>query len=177
MAKAISRIELSKRKRKAFLDILSKTGRVTEAARAVGYTSTVHLHQLRREDEDFAEAWDLALQAAGDVLEEAAINRAVEGVLEPNYYKGEVVGYTPKYSDSLLMFVLKKIRPEYRDTGGHGGVNVNFGVAIMPMQAKDVSSWEDRAQIMHDNQEVITLEAKPKENLLVQAKAAVTRGD
>lgn len=177
MAKALTRIAISKKKRKAFLDILSKTGKVTEAALAVGYTSTQFLHQLRREDEDFAEQWDLAVAAAKDVLESEAIRRGVEGVLEPTYYKGEVCGYTVKYSDSLLMFVLKKLDPSYRDSGGAGGVNVNFGVAIMPMQAKDESAWEGRALAMHNDQETITLEAKPTENLMIQAKAAVQRGD
>ena len=177
MAKAITRIELGKKKRKMFLEILSQTGRVTEAARAVGYTSTNYLHTLRREDETFAEQWDAAIQAAKDVLEAEAIRRGVDGVMEPTYYKGEVVGYTLKYSDTLLMFVLKKLDPSYRDTGGAGGVNVNFGVAIMPMQAKDDDAWENRAVQMHEGQQVITLEEKPKENLMIQAKATVTRGD
>ena len=175
MARAISRVELSKKKRRVFLDILSKTGQVTEAARAVGYTSTQHLHKLRREDEDFAEQWDLAIQAAKDVLEAEAIRRAHDGVLEPNYYKGVVVGYTPKYSDTLLMFVLKKLDPTYRDTGRGGDMNINFGVAIMPMQAKDETAWEQRAVEMHGNQQVITLEEKPKENNLARAK--MTRSD
>lgn len=177
MANAITRIELSRKKRKTFLQILSKTGRVTEAAQAVGYTSTNHLHKMRREDEQFAEDWDLAVAAAKDVLESEAIRRGVDGVMEPTYYKGEVCGYTVKYSDTLLMFVLKKLDPSYRDTGGAGGVNVNFGVAIMPMQAKDDNDWESRAIQMHGDQEVITLEAKPKENLMIQAKASVQRSD
>lgn len=177
MSNAVTRIELSKKKRKTFLEILSTTGRVTEAALAVGYTSTNHLHKMRREDEEFAEQWDLAVSAAKDVLHDEALRRGFDGVAEPDYYKGEVVGYTLKYSDTLLMFVLKKLDPSYRDSGGAGGVNVNFGVAIMPMQAKDVGEWENRAIEMHAGQEMITLEAKPRENLMLQAKAAVTRGD
>ena len=36
--------------------------------------------------------------------------------MEPEYYKGEVVGHTRKYSDALLMFLLKANRPDkYRD--------------------------------------------------------------
>jgi hypothetical protein len=175
VARGITRTELSKKKRRLFLDILSKTGQVTEAARAVGYTSTQYLHLLRRNDEEFAEQWALAVEGAKDVLEAEAVRRAHEGVLEPDYYKGSVVGYTPKYSDTLLMFVLKKLDPAYRDTGRSGDVNVNFGVAIMPMQAKDDNAWEARAIEMHSNQKIITLEEKPKENHMI--RASITRGD
>lgn len=175
MGRAVSRIEISKKKRKHFLEILAKTGRVTEAAQAVGYTSTQFLHQMRREDEDFAEQWDLALKAAGDFLKDEAWRRAHEGVLEPDYYKGEVVGYTTKYSDTLLMFLIKALDPSYRDTGRGGDVNVNFGVAIMPMQAKDETAWEQRAIEMHSGQQIITLEEKPKENHMARAK--MTRSD
>lgn len=170
MARAITRIELSKKKKRVFLDTLAKTGRVTESARSVGYTTTQHLHKMRREDEDFAEQWDLAVAAAKDVLEAEAIRRAHDGVLEPTYHKGEIVGYTTKYSDALLMFVLKKLDPEYRDTGRSGSTNINFGVAFLPIQAKDADAWESRSLDMHRDQTVITLEAKPIENNMVRIK-------
>ena len=176
MARAISRIELSKKKRKVFLDILGKTGRVTEAAQAVGYASTQHLHKLRRVDEDFAEAWALALTTAGDNLKDEAWRRAHDGVLEPDYYKGEIVGYTTKYSDTLIMFLIKQNDPSFRDTGRGGDMNINFGVAIMPMQAKNDEAWEQRALEMHDDQELIILPDKPKENLMLRAKVT-TRSD
>lgn len=177
MGRAISRIELSKKKRRTFLDILAKTGQVTEAAQAVGYTSTTYLHRLRAEDEDFAEQWDLALKAAGDFLKAEAWRRAHDGVLEPDYYKGEIVGYTTKYSDQLLMFLIKQVDPSYRDTGRGGDMSINFGVAVMPMQAPDEGAWEQRAIEMHGDQTLIQLEEKPKENLMIQARAKVTRSD
>jgi hypothetical protein len=148
---------------------------VAYAAREVGYTSTAFMHKVRREDEDFADAWDLAVQAAGDRLEEAAVERAVNGVMEPQYYKGHIVGYTPRFSDSLLMFVLKKIRPEYRDSGGHGAVNVNVGVAVMPQANKSADVWEANAKIMHSEQKTITLEETKEEN--VYAAVRTGRGD
>ncbi len=173
--RAISRIEMSKKKRKAFIACLAEDGRVTEAAKSVGFATTQHLHKLRREDEAFAEEWDGALQSAGDKLKDEAVRRARDGVLEPDYYKGEVVGYTLKFSDTLLMFMIKQNDPTFRDTGRGGGVNINFGVAIMPMQAKSDEAWESRALEMHDGQELIILEEKPKENLMLRAK--VTRSD
>lgn len=173
--RAITRIEMGKKKRKAFIASLAENGQVMEAAKAVGYATTQHLHKLRREDEAFAEEWDGALMSAGDLLKDEAVRRARDGVMEPDYYKGEVVGYTLKFSDTLLMFMIKQIDPSFRDTGRGGGVNISFGVAIMPMQAKSDDDWERGALEMHDGQELIILEDKPKENLMIRAK--VTRSD
>ena len=45
-----------------------------------------------------------------------ARRRALTGVEEPVYYKGEAVDRTAKYSDTLLIFLLKAHRPEkFRD--------------------------------------------------------------
>lgn len=145
-----------------------------EAAKAVGYTDPTFLMRVRREDEDFAEQWDLALEGAKAVLEAEATRRAVEGVLEPVFFKGTVVGYKTNYSDTLLLARLKRLDPGYRDNrSGSGDTNINFGVAILPMTAKNDDDWENRAIDMHSDQKVIELEAKPVENTLKK----VTRGD
>ena len=45
-----------------------------------------------------------------------ADRRAKDGVLKPVFYKGEIVGSIPQYSDNLLMFRLKALRPDkYRE--------------------------------------------------------------
>jgi len=158
IAPANTRKRLSLRKQSKFLDILAQTGKVAESARAVGFTSTAFLHKVRREDEDFAEAWDQAVNAAGDVLEEEAIRRAHEGVMDPVYYKGEVVGHKLLYSDQLLMFLLRGTRPDkYNQHGGGTQVNVKFGVAVLPMTAPTEAEWEAKAIAMHNEQEVISL--------------------
>jgi hypothetical protein len=130
--------------------------------------------RFRRNDEEFAEAWDLALEAAAHTLEEEAIRRATEGVLEPVYYKGEVAGYKTNYSDTLLMFILRGLKPGvYRDNARGGDTNINFGIAVLPMTAPDENQWEQRALTMHDEQKTITIEAKPDENQMARVK----RGD
>jgi len=173
MAKALTSVVLSKKKRRVFLNILAQTGRVAVASRAAGYQNTSFLTKLRRDDEDFAEEWDLALEAAKHVLEEEAVRRATDGVLEPVFYKGVIVGHKPNYSDALLMFILRKLDPAYRDTGRHGETNINFGIAVLPMTAQSDEAWEQRALEMHGGQKTITLEAKPVENNLDRVK----RGD
>lgn len=168
-----SSMTISKKKRKHFLNLLSQTGRVEASARAVGYTSSAFLQKLRREDEDFAAEWELALAAAADHLGDVAIERAENGVLEPVFYKGQVVGHKVNYSDSLLMFILRKLDPSYRDSAQTSETNLNVGIAVLPMTAANEQDWEKRALIMHDQQKVIELEAKPVENRM----AHVQRGD
>lgn len=165
---------LAKKKRKVFLRVLAQTGKVAEAARTVGYVDTAALQTHRRNDEEFAEQWDEALQAAANVLEEEAFRRAHDGVLEPVFYKGDIVGYKTNHSDSLLMFLLRGLKPgTYRENTRGGDTNINFGVAVLPMTAPSDEQWEQRAVEMHGNQKVITIEAKPVENTL----ARVQRGD
>lgn len=160
-----STIKLAQKKRKTFLKVLAQTGRVAEAARACGYTDTSTIQAYRRQDEDFAEKWDLALESAADVLEDEIWRRAHDGVLEPMLYKGTIVAYKPNYSDSLAMFILRGLRPErYRDNGRGGDTNINFGIAVLPMTAKNEEQWEQRAIEMHGGQKALTLEAKPTEN-------------
>lgn len=155
---------MAKKKRKVFLQILAQTGKVTDAAKAVGYADTKSMEAYRRKDDDFAEAWDLALSAAKHGLEAEAWRRAHDGVLEPVYYKGKIVGYKTNYSDSLIMFLLRKLDPAYRDSAGKGDTNFNFGIAVLPMQAENVDAWEQRALEMHGGQKLIEVEAKPVEN-------------
>jgi hypothetical protein len=96
---------------KAFLTMLEETGSVTAAAKAANISRvTVYAH--KRDDPDFAREWDEALDRAADTLEDEARRRATEGIEEAIYHKGEKVGTVRKYSDVLLMFLLKGIRPQ-----------------------------------------------------------------
>ena len=162
-----SRAVLARKKRRVFLRVLAETGRVAEAARACGYTDTSTLTAYRRNDEEFAEAWDDALLDAAHVLEEEVWRRAHDGTLKPVFYKGKVTGFITEYSDTLAMFILRGLKPStYRDNARGGDLNIQFGIAVMPTMATDDDQWERRAVAMHGEQKVITLEAKPVENTL-----------
>ncbi len=177
MAQAIMRMALSKKKQRAFLTALILNGGLAEpAARDVGYTNTSFLRKIRRDDEDFAESWDEAIEAAGDLIEAEVYRRAIHGIMEPVYHKGKICGYIHKYSDRLAELLLKRHRPEYRDRGFGGEMNINVGVAVMPSRAASDGEWEAAAAIMHNEQEVITLEDKPKTNLL-ERTVTIKRGD
>ena len=103
--------------RPAFIEALRRTGNVTLAARYAGRSRNQAYH-VRRRSEDFAAQWDEALEEGTDLLDAEARRRAVTGIDKPVYYKGEVVGSITKYSDRLLMFLLRAHRPQkFRDGG------------------------------------------------------------
>ena len=108
-----------------FLAQLAATGNVSIAAEKADIDRT-HTYNWRYKHEDFAAQWDEAMQVAVDALEAEARRRAVEGVDEPVYYKGQLVDTIKKYSDTLLITLLKAHRPEkfrerFEHTGADGG--------------------------------------------------------
>lgn len=89
----------------AFLRTLRETGEVTAACRHVGL-STTSAYRVKRRIPAFGAAWDQALAFLAPVLERAALERAVEGWLEPIVYQGKVVAHRRRYSDAMLRLLL-----------------------------------------------------------------------
>ena len=96
--------------RALFFEMLRKTGNVSAAARHAG-RARAQLYRLRKQDTAFAALWDDALEEAADWLELEALRRAMDGTEEGRYFRGEMIGTITRYSDSLLMFLLKARRP------------------------------------------------------------------
>lgn len=101
-------------KRTAFLGALANTGNVTRAAQAAGMERT-YMYVLRREDPEFAKDWDDAIPIGAAALEDEAVRRASEGWDEPVFYQGTQIGLVRKFSDTLLIFLLKARDPKFRD--------------------------------------------------------------
>ena len=76
------------------------------------------VYRWRAQDAAFAARWAVAMQMAGDLLEEEADRRGLDGFDVPVFYQGRTCGTKRKYSDGLLLARLKAIRPEmYRERG------------------------------------------------------------
>ena len=74
------------------------------------------MYEWKEKDEAWRDSWEQAWHLGVDALEEEALRRGVEGFLEPVWYNGEIVGHRRKYSDNLLIFMLKGRRPgTFRD--------------------------------------------------------------
>ena len=137
------------RQKKAFLLAYADSANVTVAATAAKVGRRTHYDWLEN-DAEYAAAFKAAGEDAADLLELEARRRAAEGVDEPVIHQGQMMGVwvnakgqqvakdTPgarmipltvkRYSDTLLIFLLKGARPEkYRDnariehTGAGGG--------------------------------------------------------
>lgn len=88
---------------------------VSAAAKKAGVPRST-AYDWYKADEEFAAAWDDAVEVAVDSLEKEAWRRARDGVLKPVYQKGEKVGQVREYSDQLMVTLLKAHRPEkYRE--------------------------------------------------------------
>ena len=110
-----NRTKLTPAKSGQFLKALTETCNVTEAARQIGMSRRA-MYDKRDADTEFAEAWDNAVEQGIDTLEFEARRRAYEGVAEPVFHRGEECGHVRRYSDTLLMFLLRSHRPEkYRE--------------------------------------------------------------
>ncbi len=116
-----------------FLRHLADTGNVRASCQVATVPRSV-AYELRHKDASFALAWRHALDDATDDLEAEARRRAKDGVDEPVIYQGEMMGvwvspdgtatkrkrrgsrFVPltvkKYSDNILILLLKAHRPE-----------------------------------------------------------------
>ena len=96
-------------RQRKFIETLAETASVRQAAAAVNM-SRVSCYQLRNHPQggDFKRAWDAAVDAGIAFLKDLAFERAVEGHLDPVWVRGEMKGYKRKYSDGLLMFLLRQ---------------------------------------------------------------------
>lgn len=116
-----------------FLCHLAECGNVSKAAQRAGISRTI-AYRHRANNEQFRKAWEDALEQAADVLEAEAWRRAVDGIEEPvGWYQGHAGGTVTRYSDTLLIFLLKAHRPDkFRERvdvkqDGEVTITVNYG--------------------------------------------------
>lgn len=95
--------------------IVEAGGNITKACDIGGYARR-SVYEWRAADKEFNERCLEAVNRGADVLESEAVRRALDGWDEPIVYKGEITGTVRKFSDVLLIFLLKGNRPEkYRE--------------------------------------------------------------
>jgi hypothetical protein len=116
-----------------FLEAFAEFGIVTAACGAAGVSRST-AYKRRDDDEAFALAWTGVETATTERMEAEARRRAVEGWVEREEFEsvyneetGELERHPSvivrKYSDTLLMFMLKARKPDtYRERVEHTGV-------------------------------------------------------
>ncbi len=124
------------KKREAFLADLSESGSVSHACTAAGMARWT-AYRLRDRHPTFAQAWEEAVSAAIGRMEEEARRRAVDGTDEPVFYMGDEVGAIRRYSDVLLMFLMKAHKPAmYREK-----TIIEGGDPTKPVTVAYVNDW------------------------------------
>ena len=104
-------------KKRAFLCAYALLGVKGRACGVVGIDSTTIYTTQWTGDAEFTEELERARCMAADILLAEAHRRAVDGVEEPvGWYMGVPGAYVRRYSDNLLMFLIKGADPErYRE--------------------------------------------------------------
>ena len=99
-------------RQRLFLETLAATGSVSRAAKACGLSrQALYAYRNRADVPAFRAAWDVAMSCAINILGDIAFDRAIEGVEEPVFWKGEQVGTRRRYSDNLLATLLRMRDP------------------------------------------------------------------
>jgi AcrR family transcriptional regulator len=123
--------KLSSTKLAVFLELLAAGHTISHACREAGLARAT-LYRAREADEKLRQAWDEALDVGIESLEEEARRRAVDGVKDFKM-AGEEMVPLQRYSDTLLVFLLKAKRPGiYREQFKHehtGHVDLELSVA------------------------------------------------
>jgi hypothetical protein len=109
-------------KKRAFLAAFTENGVIRYAAHAAGIARQTHYDWLKG-DAEYVLAFRNACEDAADRLEREVVRRAVEGVVKPLVSGGRWIRDDDgqlvtirEYSDTLLIFALKGMRPEkYRE--------------------------------------------------------------
>lgn len=141
-----------------FLRALAATHNVDQAARSVGMTrQSAYRLRARLRGEPFDLAWDAAFQAAFDVLAEAAMERALNGVEVPHFYKGEVVGTSRQFDGRLTVALLAMrhafLRPPAPPWHEAAGYEVDDLRALLSRVAQGPEIWRNSAPEEDDDWE------------------------
>jgi hypothetical protein len=129
---------ISAKQRATFLEAIGAGWTITHAAEAAGHPRPVW-YELRTRDEAFAKAWEDALAASVERLEDELHRRAKDGYEEDHHDgEGRLIRRVHRYSPQLLMFALKARAPgKYRE---NTSVNVAVGVGAPAPHPEDRSA-------------------------------------
>lgn len=114
----------TKAKQDLFCEGYIHKGTLTGAAKYAKIAVSNHFRWLDV-DPDYPKRFEVAKLTAQELLVEEGRRRALEGVEEPTgWYRGEPGGFVKRYSDSLLIFLIKGAFPDiYKDRHEHTGKN------------------------------------------------------
>lgn len=134
------RIAFTKQVIADILNHIVNYGVITHACMSKGVSSRT-LEEIVKQYPALMALKDEAKDLYRDKVSRAVHNRAIEGWLEPVFYKGGLVGFVRKFSDRMLELQAKRYIPEYRDRSAMD-VNVAGGVLVVNSEGiPDKEAW------------------------------------
>ena len=127
-----------------FIAALAETGSVKAACRRVR-RSDYGAYALRNHPEgaSFRAAWEAAADLGLRRIEDAAMDRALNGVEETLHYHGEVVGKRVRYNERLVMFILRNRAPHrFAEGGGARGLSAVDRMRLKRLKQAWRAEWE-----------------------------------
>jgi hypothetical protein len=109
------RLKVIERK-KEFLRLFREEISIAATCRRMNITKNCNFHWCHR-DPEFVRAMTRAREDVADNLAAESLRRAYTGILEDVYYRGSVIGQKRRYSDRMLIFLLKWLLPEKYGNG------------------------------------------------------------
>jgi hypothetical protein len=106
-----------------FLDRLAACGNVRTACAAVGMSRET-AYVLRRRDALFARGWATALVLAREASIEVLADKAIEGIEEEVWYRGELVGTRRRFDARLLLAHIARLDKQVEETGEAAAADV-----------------------------------------------------
>jgi hypothetical protein len=129
------------KQQKRFLDEYRKCGNIVLSAKRSKVGPTKHYDWL--DDAEYESQFAVAQEEAVQHLEAEVYRRGVEGVNEPVWYQGQRCGVVRKYSDTLLIFLLKGTQPEkyaqFINTNIQGKVTLSRGPDLAQLSDEQFS--------------------------------------
>jgi hypothetical protein len=123
-------LEFTQERKDAYCKHIELTGRRAEAARHVMVSEATVSNHVKK-DLNFRAQLEAAMSFFRDTLVKEAHRRAVDGTEEPVYYKGIKCGSLQRYSDTLLLALMKRHMPEFRDKIETTNTNLNADLGDM----------------------------------------------
>jgi hypothetical protein len=125
-----------------FLLFLSRSGQLVSSAAQAGVSSqTVRNH--READPEFDTLVEDAISRYRDSVDAEIKRRGIDGIEEPVFYQGVVVGWLRRYSDALALAHAKAHDPRYRERT-QLDVKHSGGVMVVPAQPATTQDWTNR---------------------------------
>ena len=142
--------KFTKKAEETFLDLTANGVPMIRICRSLGLSRTAVYKHAKR-NAKFKKAWEEAKQDGAlsrlDDLEAAADKRAIEGYLNPVYYKGKRCGAKRHFSDSVLITRLKAAAKRAGDDSYIDRVDQTSngetmtGLVVVSKAAKDEDEW------------------------------------